>query len=593
MKTTVILLTSAWLLWSLPSQAQTLAPVNPKFIRHIETLKAKSSGTKSVCYRSLGYAPAPLDLSHLAGSRLRGAAKSFAASYDLRGQDKLTPVKNQGSYGTCWSFATYGSLESCLLPSATNDFSENNMVNLHGFDNGVDDGGNAYMSTAYLTRWAGPVNESDDPYPNIGGSPAGLPVRRHIQNVEFIPDRSGATDNDNIKQTIVDYGALLTSLCWDDAYYRSAAASYYYNGSEDANHAVAIVGWDDNYSKANFATQPPGNGAFIIKNSWGTAWGENGYCYVSYYDSGIGLNNTVFLDAETTNNYGAVYQYDPLGWVGSCGYDETTAWCANIFTATESAALSAVGFYAAAADASYQFYVYTGVSAGQPRSGTPAITQSGTLSAAGYYTIPLVASVGIGVGQKFSVVVKLTTPGYGYPIPVEYAYAGYSSAAAASTGQSFLSYDGSYWEDALDVDSTMNVCIKAYASASSASVDPELFINDSVSSPAALKLGEQLSVTITLDTDSAHAADWWLLVHTPSAGWYYYNAYYHSWYAGLSVSYQGVLFNISVPFEALNMNTASLQAGTYDFYFGVDLSQNGQIDENTLCYKHAALEIVE
>ena len=57
---------------------------------------------------------------------------------------------------------------------------------------------------------------------------------------------------------------------------------------------MAIVGWDDNYSKTNFASAPAGNGAFIIRNNWGTAFGEDGYFYVSYYDLNIGTENFVF-----------------------------------------------------------------------------------------------------------------------------------------------------------------------------------------------------------------------------------------------------------------------------------------------------------
>ena len=61
--------------------------------------------------------------------------------------------------------------------------------------------------------------------------------------------------------------------------------------------------------------QPPGNGAFIVRNSWGTGWGDAGYFYVSYYDTNFGYGeNAVFDDAEPTSNYNAIYQYDPLGW---------------------------------------------------------------------------------------------------------------------------------------------------------------------------------------------------------------------------------------------------------------------------------------
>ena len=79
----------------------------------------------------------------------------------------MTPVKNQGNYGTCWAFASCGSLESALMPGEALDLSEDNMVLKSGFSVGSDlynAGGNLWMAAAYLTRWGGPVSESDDAY---------------------------------------------------------------------------------------------------------------------------------------------------------------------------------------------------------------------------------------------------------------------------------------------------------------------------------------------------------------------------------------------------------------------------------------------
>ena len=84
---------------------------------------------------------------------------------------KGNDCERPGNAGACWAFATYASLESYLMPGENWDFSENNMKNLlssaypEGFDrDNPNDGGNEFMSTAYLARWSGPVAESDDPY---------------------------------------------------------------------------------------------------------------------------------------------------------------------------------------------------------------------------------------------------------------------------------------------------------------------------------------------------------------------------------------------------------------------------------------------
>ena len=132
------------------------------------------------------------------------------------------------------------------------------------------------MSAAYMTRWSGPLLETSSA------------VVKHAQNIIFLTGRANAADNDRIKSALMTYGALSVSLFYSDSYYYAATNSYYDNTLSGTNHIVTIVGWDDSYPKTNFSStpvgQPAGNGAFLCKNSWGTAWGASGYFYVSYYD---------------------------------------------------------------------------------------------------------------------------------------------------------------------------------------------------------------------------------------------------------------------------------------------------------------------
>lgn len=460
-----------------------------------------------------GLAPSMFDSSYLSDINIsadRGIADSLPVRYDLRDSGMLTPVKNQGYYGTCWAHATLASLESGLLINGKGvyDLSEKNLAMLHGGDWMFDDGGNADRSSAYLLRWAGPALEAEDPYPSdsyyltwfydnhywseglgkwiykyayavdsILPESLSLSPAFHVQNVRWIPKRNSYLDNDVIKEAVATLGALHVSYYHSDDYYEPLTASYYNSdiryipgtNERKTNHAVALVGWDDNYSAKNFSKTPPGNGAFIVRNSWGTNWGDGGYFYVSYYDESFAWNTLYnFSNVESADNYDAVYEYDPLGLVTSVGYGSVSAWGANMFQATSAAKISAVGFYALTPNTTYTIYVYTGSTAGSPRSGTLTATQSGKSEYAGYVTVPLSSTPSVSSSQRFSVVVQLATPGYNYPLAYEYAYPGYTSEATASAGESFLSSNGTSWSDFTKVDGSANFCCKAYTKSATA-----------------------------------------------------------------------------------------------------------------------------
>jgi hypothetical protein len=314
------------------------------------------------------------------------------------------------------------------------------------------------MSTAYLTRWSGPLNETDDPYVYRLELEGG--TQKHVQNVIFIPNRSGFLDNDSIKQALVTYGALYAVMYYNSDYYNSSQYAYYCPSSRTVNHGIAVVGWDDNFDRNNFDTIPPGDGAFICKNSWGVFWGQSGFFYISYYD--VPFRPEAVFTGEPTNNYSEVYQYDPLGMVALYGGGTNVGWGANIFTAASSNPLTAVSTYAASVNGSCTIYIYADVTAENPVSGSLMAIKSAIVSSPGYYTIPLDVSISLISGQPFSVVVRYETPGYNYPIPAEEIYPGYSSGATSSPGQSFFSTDGTSWIDVSAWPQKTNVCIKAF-----------------------------------------------------------------------------------------------------------------------------------
>ena len=465
---------------SLPAALQT-APLNPAYVQYQQNKSAGKVATQTADGLGLGWVPPPYELSKTptASSITAAQAQTYPATYDLRTLNKVSPVENQGQCGSCWTFATFGSLESYLLPGLTTIFSENNLKNFADFDYTCCAGGNAAMSTAYLARWgttmtdatgatiyAGPVTSASDPY-NLSctSSPTTSQIAMHVQNVYFLPLKQSPLDNNAIKSALMTYGGVFTGFEWNvtaglapSAYYNPTTAAYYDGNIADkntANHAVTIVGWDDNYSKMNFSTTPPGNGAWIVKNSWGTSFGQSGYFYVSYYDLNMGYQENSVFTAEPTTNYTTNYQYDPFGMEGGVGSgNSSTAYGANVFTADSTGTLNAVSFWAPVEDTQYTAQVYVNpTNPSIPTSGTLMSTISGTASNAGYayagyYTESLSTTVPLTKGEKFAVVVKFTTPGDNDPVPVQYKESGYDdNAPNAIPGQSFYSLNGTTWND--------------------------------------------------------------------------------------------------------------------------------------------------
>ena len=403
--------------------------------------------------------------------------QGLPSKYDLRKEGLITYAKNQGSSGACWAFTTLAALESYLLKqeNITYDLSENNLKNVMGSGgvNGTDwpEGGNYQMALAYLLRWDGPIDENDDSFSSYSVIPNyELTPLKHVQGAVFLPMRLGYLDNNQIKYAIMKYGALYASI-----YGTSMTKNIYNSVAEIPNHAVTIVGWDDNFPANRFVgTKPPGNGAFIIKNSWGSSYGEKGFGYVSYYDktfAGFSLDSLsamAFADVENITNYKDIYQYDVLGnTYESLGFGSNTAWMANQFLAKSDNPLAAFGAYVYGAS-EYLVDIYV--------NGQLKHSQQGKLDYAGYHTVKLNQLVDLIEGDDFRINLKLTTQDSIFPIAIESARNGYSSKATAGTNQSFVSADGMNWIDiGQDLDmikvsgcfynktlEQANVCLKAY-----------------------------------------------------------------------------------------------------------------------------------
>ena len=504
-----VALAAAWAAPAAHAAASTpqAAPRNPAFVAFQQRAAAAGS---SVAVKAL--VPAPVDARPWAKAALALGPLALPVSYDLRTTGKLTAVRDQGSLDNCWSFASLASLESYLLPNDPENFSEDNLAMAagHDFDYGVYNGGNFYMATAELARWNGPVDETSDAYGD-GKFVSGLSPIEHVQNVLFLPDRTGPTDNDTIKWAVETYGAVYASIyadsgmsdSVDSAYYNATTHSYYYDGSQAADHAIDIVGWDDDYPAADFTSdgithQPPDNGAFIVRNSWGPGWGDGGYFYVSYDDVVIGKGMAVF-QGEPVDDYAQNFGYDTLGFTDEYGFGSPTAWMAAAFTPRGDSFLEAAAFYAQSPNTAYDIYLGSNLD----DHSTWSELASGSVSVPGYHTIAFATQPQVAAGVRFYVIVELTTPTTDYPIPVEDVQPGYSSKAVAAAGESYLSADGSAgdWTDC-GVQDKAEVCLKAFAGA--ATPDPIAPVTKAL---AAVKVKRGRYATLRYRVNDATAHD--------------------------------------------------------------------------------------
>lgn len=388
---------------------------------------------------------------------------ALPAKYDLRERMRISSIRNQGRYGTCWAFGALTAMESALLPESVYSFSVDHMSMSNSFSMTQFDGGEYTMGMAYLAAWQGPVYEKDDPYGD-GESDDTLSAVKHVQEMRIIASK----DISAIKNAVFKYGGVQTSLyssiqnpTSSSAHYNSATNSYCYIGTAKPNHEVVIIGWDDNYSKSNFSVPLEGDGAFICQNSWGSEFGDRGVFYVSYYDTNIGTHNVVYTRIDDVDNYDNIYQSDLCGWVGKMGYERESMYGANVFTAKADEEVVAAAFYATAPDTEYKIFVVKDFESEESFK-DKVLMAEGTVEDAGYYTIDFDDAVSVDKGERYAVVVYVYTPGATHPLAIEYDSGDkFLETIDLEDGEGYISFAGNQFVNVKEKQDC-NICIKAF-----------------------------------------------------------------------------------------------------------------------------------
>ena len=289
-------------------------------------------------------------------------------------------------------------------------------------------------------------------------------------------------NRDAVKQAITQHGAVKVkywtpdpdagsayycpgSAAWGKYKYCTNANTAYFSDqfatAENAtpNHAVLLVGWDDNFPRARFSNsrinQPQQNGAWLVRNTWGSDWGNGGYFWMSYEQRITDGAAFVFNEADGSLRH---YGHDDFGQTDNI----TGEWAANVFQAQGDEAVRDIAFYTTDNNTQYEAWVYDlgdTPPAKSPVKGTPIAQTSGTIPNAGYHRVELPTPANVGAGHYFSVVVKMTMAnGYGYPTAIESAAAG----GEANAGESWFSEDGTSWSTS----AVANATVKAFTSVS-------------------------------------------------------------------------------------------------------------------------------
>ena len=422
------------------------------------------------------------------------SSNEIPSKFDLRELGMVSSVKDMGSFPFCWAYASIASMESNALMQGLDEFdlSEYSAAYISYFNSETaplsikDEGLLPYTGSRWTTNGGSPwfvasafmsgyalIEEKDDNYINNKGNDFRYSFNGNLflDSCYTVP----VSDSDTIKKLVMNNGAVVIEIYYDgliDMKYNKNSNVYVPKEGNTISHCVAIVGWDDDYDASNFAQTPPGNGAWIIKNSYGKYDGKEGYYYISYYDACFSLaRNAYSFVVKNTQSFNKVYQYD--GSRGALAIDNTDGVAIN-FTTENHEDLTGVRIWPKITADTKEFIgskatisVYTGSVTDEDHK--LLYTQDYDIVYAGYQTVEFDRAVRLEKDMSYNIEISFDKPisysmdGNYMPKNEEYLLAEF--VASANPNETYVKTAGEkQWLDAYENivnDTPCSACIKA------------------------------------------------------------------------------------------------------------------------------------
>jgi hypothetical protein len=417
-----------------------------------------------------GYLPPRISFDHLSASYRElppSLEQALPSRWDWRDQGVVTGVGAQGECGACYAFASIGSLESQLAMRGEGiwDLSEKNVRDCNYGSRGCA-GGNIWHVTNHLSRY-GAVTESCDPY-----SPFEAPCNTLCPPVKVVDQLwylGGSTmpPTSLLKSWLHTYGPLYvamdsgsSSASWESAFrLYNGLGTLYYPGDYELDHAVLLVGWDDALQHGG------GQGAWLVKNSWGTNWGDSGYFRIAYGSAGLGSHAAVIMDWHDPWPEETLLHHDQGGLqnVIGCGHQRAHAMVRLVPTA--SGCIEQIELWTTDHTHEVAVSIYAAFDGHAP-SGLLRELPSTHFDHAGYHKIAIDPPLAVTAGNDIYVIAFIENANSTHPVPID-------DLGPAQAGQSYASCSGlpGSWIDVF-TQFEANVAVRARMARCAESVTP-------------------------------------------------------------------------------------------------------------------------